>query len=206
MRSFVTALLVALLLLGCSSPKTAYYKLNSESVPMMTDASSKIRVMVGPVSVPVRMDRPQLVVQTSSNEVQVYEYQRWAGSLKSDIGRVVGASLARDLATPNVWNFAESTQTNFDYQILLDVQNVESSSDSGIVVDVLWTIKPIGDKNVAVVKNANPNGDAAVKSRMMMGRSLIREPTSGPGLDALVAAQSRAFAKVGAEIAQSVRR
>jgi uncharacterized lipoprotein YmbA len=152
------------------------------------------------------MDRPQLVVQTSSSELQVYEYQRWAGSLKSDIGRVVGASLARDLVTPNVWNFAESTQTNFDYQILLDVQNVESSSDSGIVVDVLWTIKPIGDKNVAVVKNPNPNGDAAVKSRTMMGRSLVREPTSGPGLDALVAAQSRAFAKVGTEIAQSLPR
>lgn len=194
MRSFVTVSLVALALLGCSSPKTAYYKLNSDPIPMMTDASAKIRVMVGPISVPVTMDRPQLVVQTSSNEVQVYEYQRWAGSLKSDIGRVVGSSLARDLATPNVWNFAESTQTNFDYQILLDVQNVESSPDSSIVVDVLWTIKPIGDKN------------AAVKSRMMMGRSLVREPISGPGLDALVAAQSRAFAKVGSEIAQSVRR
>jgi len=173
---------------------------------MMADASAKIRVMVGPVRIPVKMDRPQLVVQTSSNEVQVYEYQRWAGSLKSDIGRVVGASLARDLATPNVWNFAESTQTNFDYQILLDVQNVESSSDSGIVVDVLWTIKPTGDKNVAVVKNPNSNGDAAVKSRMMMGRSLVREPTNGPGFDALLAAQSRAFAKVGAEISQSLPR
>ena len=206
MRSFVTTLLVALVLLGCSSPKTTYYKLNSDPVPMMADASAKIRVMVGPVSIPVKMDRPQLVVQTSSNEVQVYEYQRWAGSLKSDIGRVVGASVARDLATPNVWNFAESTQTNFDYQILLDVQNIESSSDSGIVIDVLWTIKPMGDINVAIVKNPNPNGDAAVKSRIMMGRSLVREPISGPGLDALLAAQSRAFSKVGAEIAQSLPR
>jgi len=206
MRLFVTALLVASVLLGCSSPKTVYYKLNSDPIPIMTDASAKIRVMVGPVSIPLRMDRPQLVVQTSSNEVQVYEYQRWAGSLKSDIARVVGASLARDLVTPNVWNFAESTQTNFDYQILLDVQNVESSSDSGIVVDVLWSIKPIGDKNVAVVKNPNPIGNAAVKSRMIMGRSLVREPTSGPGLDALLVAQSRAFAKVGTEIAQSLPR
>jgi len=206
MRSFVTTLLVVSVLLGCSSPKTTYYKLNSDPVPMMADASAKIRVMVGPVSIPVKMDRPQLVVQTSSNEVQVYEYQRWAGSLKSDIGRVVGASLARDLATPNIWNFAESTQTNFDYQILLDVQNIESSSDSGIVIDVLWTIKPIGDINVAIVKNPNPNGDAAVKSHIMMGRSLVREPTSGPGLDAMLAAQSRAFSKVGAEIAQSLPR
>jgi uncharacterized lipoprotein YmbA len=126
--------------------------------------------------------------------------------LKSDIAGVVGASLARDLGTPNVWNFSESTQTNFDYQILLDVQNLESTPNSGVVVDVLWTIQSTSDVNKAAVKNANPGSGAVVKPQTMMGRSLVREATSGPGLDALVAAQSRAFAKVGAEIAQSVRR
>lgn len=206
MRSIVASLSVALVLVGCSSPKTSYYKMNSEPIPVMTEASGKTRLMVGPVSVPVRMDRPQLVVQSSSNEVQIYEYQRWAGSLKSDIARVVGSSLARELGTPNVWNFSESTQTNFDYQVLLDVQNLESTLGSGVVVDVLWTIKSKGGMNKAVEKNANPNSDTVPKPQMMMGRSLVREATSGPGLDDLVAAQSRAFAKVGTEIAQSVRR
>lgn len=206
MRSIFTSLLIALVLLGCSSPKTSYYKLNSEPIPMMTEANGKMRLMVGPVSVPARMDRPQMVVQRNGNEVQIYEYQRWAGSLKSDIGRVVGSSLARDLGTPNVWNFSESTESNFDYQILLDVQNIESSPDAGVVVDVLWTIKPTGEKKKVAVKNANPHSDTAPKPQIMMGRSLVREATSSPDLDALLAAQSRAFAKVGAEIAQSVRR
>lgn len=206
MRSLATSLVMALVLMGCSSPKTSYYKLSSEPIPAMTGMTNKIRLMVGPVSIPVRMDRPQLVVQTSSNEVQIYEYQRWAGSLKSDIAQVVGASVGRDLGTPNVWNFAESTQTNFDYQILLDVQNLESNPDSGVIVDVLWTIKPTSDKSGATVKSANPKVDAGVQPQIMMGRSLVREATSGPGLDALVAAQSRAFAKVGGEIAQSLRR
>jgi len=206
MRSLITSTVVALLVIGCSSPKTTYYKMNSEPIPVMTQSGDKMRLMVGPVTVPMRMDRPQLVIQSSSNEVQIYEYQRWAGSLKSDIAGVVGASLARDLGTPNVWNFSESTQTNFDYQILLDVQNLESTPNSGVVVDVLWTIQSTSDVNKAAVKNANPGSGAVVKPQTMMGRSLVREATSGPGLDALVAAQSRAFAKVGAEIAQSVRR
>jgi hypothetical protein len=38
-----------------------------------------------------------------------------------------------------------------------------------------------------------------------MGRSLVREPVSNGGIDALVAAESRAFAKVGYEIAQAMR-
>lgn len=206
MRSLITSLVVALALIGCSSPKTAYYKMSSDPVPVMKESLGKMRLMVGPVSVPLGMDRPQLVVQGSGNEVQVYEYQRWAGSLKSDIARVVGASLARDLSTPNVWNFAESTQTNFDFQILLDVQNIEMNRDSGVMIDVLWTIKPASDKNSLSVKNPNMNPDPVVKSQIMMGRSLVREATSGPGLEALVAAQSRAFAKVGGEIAQSMRR
>jgi uncharacterized lipoprotein YmbA len=179
--------------------------MSSEPIPMMAEAGGKMRLMVGPVSVPLRMDRPQMVVQSSGNEVQIYEYQRWAGSLKGDIARVVSASLARDLGTPNVWSFSESTQTNFDYQILLDVQNIESRLDSGVVVDVLWAIKPISDKNKVSVKNTNSNSDTMLKPQTIMGRSLVREPTSGPGLDALVAAQSRAFAKVGGEIAQSMR-
>jgi len=206
MRSLLTSLLLALILVGCSSPKTSYYKMSSAPIPTMSEADGKIRLMVGPVSVPERMDRPQLVVQSSGNEVQIYEYQRWAGSLKGDIARVVSASLARDLGTPNVWSFSDSTSTNFDYQILLDVQNIESSLDSGVVVDVLWTIKPASDKNKALVKNANPNSDTAPKSQTIMGRSLVSEATSGPGLDALVAAQSKAFARVGGEITQSMRR
>jgi uncharacterized lipoprotein YmbA len=172
----------------------------------MTESLGKMRLMVGPVSVPLGMDRPQLVLQSGGNEVQIYEYQRWAGSLKSDIARVVGAGLARDIGTPNVWNFAESTQTNFDFQILLDVQNIEMNRDSGVMIDVLWTIEPASDKNSPSVKNSNTNPDTVVKPQIMMGRSLVREATSGPGLEALVAAQSRAFAKVGGEIAQSMRR
>lgn len=206
MRSLVTSIVVALLFIGCSSPKTTYYKMNPEPIPVMTESGAKMRLMVGPVTVPMGMDRPQLVVQSGSNEVQIYEYQRWAGSLKSDIARVVSASLARDLSTPNVWSFSESTQTNFDYQILLDVQNIESTLGSGVVIDVLWTIKSTSDINKALGKNANPNLGTVPKPQVMMGRSLVREATSGPGMDALVAAQSRAFTKVGAEIAQSLRR
>ena len=205
MRMLSASVLLGLMLVGCSSPTTSYYKLSSEPIPVMTETDNKIRLMVGPVSVPGGMDRPQLVVQSSGNEAQVFEYNRWSGSLKSEIARVIGASLARDLGTPNVWNFAESTQTNFDYQIFIDVQNLESNPGDSVLVDVLWTIKPGNSKRKPTDKNTNSSSVSGMNSKTKMGRSLVRESVAGTSVDALVAAQSRAFSKVGMEITQSIR-
>jgi uncharacterized lipoprotein YmbA len=190
MRPLLTTALLMLLLSGCSSPKTTYYTLNADPIPPASAGAKDTRVMVGPVSLPEMIDQPQMVILGNDNQVQVYEYDRWAGSLKSDIGRVIASNIARDLGTSNVWNFAQSTQTNFDYQVLVDVQNLQSKPDDSVLVDVLWTVKPV---------LAKP------KSAPLMGRSLVREKVTGSGVEALVQAQTRAFAKVSLEIAQAIR-
>ena len=171
--------------------------------------------MVGPVSLPDIVDQPHLVVNSSNNEIEVFKYDRWAGSLKGDVGRVIAANLARELEISNIWSFSQSTQTNFDYQILIDVQNLHSKPGESVFVDVLWTIKPAASTNYALVENSdikragkkNPGIDpeTGFVPRVMMGRSTVNEPVPRSGFDALVAAQSRAFAKVSAEIAASIR-
>jgi len=198
MRLIFSSLMIAFLLLGCSSPKTSYYKLNAEPIPSMSSTTNKVRIMVGPVSVPARMDRPQLVTQAAGSEVEVYEYHRWAGSLKGDVGRVISSNLARNLGAPNLWNFAQSTQAQYDYQILVDVQSLESVQAGDVVADVFWTIKP----STPTVKNQARAGGSKCVPQELMGRSLVREPISGSGFDALLAAQSRAFSKVGDDIAK----
>ena len=200
MKYLFTSLLVALVLGGCSSsPKTSYYRLTAEPVPSMPDASSNMRLMVGPVTVPSAMDRPQLVTYSNGEEVQIHEYQRWGGSLKSDAGRVIASNLARNLGTSNVWNFSQSTQAQFDYQVLIDVQNIDSAPGEDVVLDVLWTIRPSTSRTKNV---SSANADAKQDPRVVTGRSLVREPVTGAGFDALVAAQSRAFNQVGSDISK----
>jgi len=196
MRLMISSLFLSLFLLGCSSPKTAYYRMSSTPISATPAANSKLRIMVGPVSVPASMDRPQLVTQSGSTEVQVHEYHRWAGTLRGDIGQVISSRLAQDLGTSDVWNFSQSTQAQFDYQILVDVQNLDSSDKGNVVLDVLWTIKP------ASQKNANLNTNSQCKNGPLTGRSVVSETASGSGFDALVAAQSRVFSKVGDDIAK----
>lgn len=194
MRFILSPLLLVFILIGCSSPKTTYYRLTASPISTASGAN-QTRLMVGPVTVPASTDRPQLTMNSGSNEVQVYEYHRWAGSLKGDIGQVIASSLARDLNIADVWNYAQSTQAKFDYQVLVDVQNVDSSDKSGVTVDVIWTIKPSSQKLVT-------NTSSLCKGEVLIGRSVIREPLTDLGFDALVSTQSLAFSRVGDEIAQ----
>lgn len=194
---------------ACSSPKTTYYTLSAPPVTATTPMMHKTRIMVGPVTVPTLVDTPQMVVNNPNNQVTVYEYQRWAGSLKTDIERVVATDLSRDLSTPNVWSYTQSPFAQSDYQVFIDVQNIDSKLGDSVSLDVLWTIKHTSAKlshHAAVTKIAsNPATAGSAPPAIYTGRAVINEPVSGSGFDALVAAQSRAFDKVSADIAKSIR-
>lgn len=204
MRSILLPTLIVLLLSGCaSSPKSTYYRLTSKPIPAMNEASNQKRVMIGPVTVPVNIDRPQLVIQRGGSQVEIFEYHRWAASLKGDVGQVIAASLASNMNMPNVWNFSESTQTQFDYQVFVDVQTLEAVPGQDLLLDVHWSIKP----SVQVAsKVTSATGSTAPPLKTIMGRTLIREPTGSNGFEDLIAAQSAAFEKVGKDIASKLVR
>lgn len=208
MKTLLTLVGIVAALLGCSSPKNSYYTLSAPEVPASTAMRHATRIIVGPVTVPALVDNPQLVVKNSNNQVTVYEYQRWAGSLKSDIERVVAADLARDLSTPNVWSYTQSLSTDFDYQVVMDVQNIDSKLGESVTIDVLWRVKPKTTKTPAVDSADHKAARASVSTRKqkqeVTGRSVVHERVHGEGFESLVAAQSRAFDKVSREIATAI--
>ena len=205
MKSLLVLFAAAMVITACSSPKTTYYALSAPPVTATTAMTHQTRIMVGPVTVPSLMDTPQLVVKNSNNQVTVYEYQRWAGSLKTDIERVVATDLTRDLNTPNVWSYTQSAFAQFDYQVLIDVQNIDSKLGDAVTLDVLWTIKPTTAKIPHHAGAEHKSANQKAGSASYTGRAVITEPVSGSGFDALVAAQSRAFNKVSQEIAKAIR-
>ena len=201
MKPLLALTFLTIILSACTSaPKTSYYFLSADPNTSSLAKSNDLRVMVGPVTLPTLIDQPQLVVLDGKNQVNVFEFHRWAGSLKNDIGRVIAVNLSRDLDTTEVWNYSQSTQTQFNYQVFIDVQSLDSKRDEGVTVDVLWTIKPTLTKAGEMASSKSKN-----KVPIMSGRSLVTEPVSSSGLDALVAAQSRAFSKVSKDIAKAIR-
>lgn len=198
MKNLLLLFVTTTTLFGCSSPKNTYYTLYAPEPPPSTALKHKTRIIVGPVTVPALVDNPQLVVKNGNNQVTFNEYQRWAVSLKADIERVIAANLVRDLSTPNVWSYSQSAFSRVDYQVLVDVQNIDSELGGVITLDVLWTIKP--KSNIA-----QPTEGSATLQREITGRTVVRERVTSEGFEPLVAAQSRAFDQVSQEIARAIR-
>lgn len=186
----VTLCLATGLLVACGSPpKERYYTLSSAAsdAGAATKALSTTSIVVGPVSLPDRVDRAQLVVSVGPNRVAILEQERWAGPLKSEIARVVAENLSHELGSARVSTYPSTTSGDTAYQVVIDVQSFESSSGDAVTIDALWTIR-------------RTSGTGA-----KTGRSTVREPAEGVGYDVLVGAHSRALAGMSREIAQAIR-
>jgi uncharacterized protein len=142
--------------------------------------------MVGPVSVPASVDRPEFVVQVAPNRVEIDEFNRWAAPLGEGIARTVAGDLAALLGTPDV---ATAPFANFDpvYRVTINVQRFDSVQGEAALLEAVWAVRET----------------AGGKTRS--GRTVAREALQGPGFDALAAAHSRALAKLSADIAAAIR-
>ncbi|HTQ25048.1 MAG TPA: PqiC family protein [Candidatus Binataceae bacterium] len=171
---------------GCgTTAPSRFYTLDSTAAPAGA-ASGADAVMVGPVSVPAAVDRPQFVVQVAPNRVDVDEFNRWASPLGDAIARAVAGDLVKLLGTPNV---AVAPLANFApaYRVTIDVQRFDSVPGQAALVEAVWTVR----------KTAG--------GETRSGRTVAQEPVKGEGFDALAAAHSRAIAKVSGDIAAAIR-
>jgi len=91
---FRILVLLALFLGACGTTHNSrYYTLTPVPVGQdrKPDEPGTVPVVlgIGPVTLPDYLDRPQIVLRTSQNELVFSEYSRWAGSLATDTVRVL---------------------------------------------------------------------------------------------------------------------
>ena len=173
-------------LTGCAAtPPARFYALAAAAVPgaAMPDAD----VVVGPVSIPAVVDRPEIVVSLAANEVWLDEFNRWAAPLADNIALATADNLHALLGATKVRLAAQTAGGAGGYRVAIEVQRFESEPGTAAVLDAVWTVRRVAD--------------GATTS----GRTTLREPTNGAGYAALAAAHSRALAQLGRAIAQAVR-
>src|SRR5215831_5540953 len=171
---------------GCASPMSRFYTLSAAAnTPAAT--TSNLSVVVGPVSVPPVVDRPQIVVTTGPNQVRLEEFNRWASPLQSNISRVVAENLVAILGTPRVILFSQALGVDVDYRAAIEVQRFESTPGEASILDAVWTVSRTKD------------------GKLQTGRTTVREVTSDKGYDALASAHSRGLARLSQDIAGAVR-
>ena len=180
--------LLAVITASCTTTATSrFYTLESTATADGASSSpAQGSVMIGPVTIPAAVDRPEFVVQVAANRVEVEEFNRWVAPLSDSIARVVAANLVVILGTPNV---AAAPLANFNpaYLVTIDVQRFDSIRGQAAVLEAVWTVRKI----------------AGGETRS--SRTIARETAQGQDFDALAAAHSRALAKLSSDIATAIR-
>lgn len=179
----------ALLLNACaSSPKPIYLTLDAPAfVAVRGDTVTQAAVVIGPVSVPELVDRPQLVLASGPNRIEPVDSVRWAQPLKNELATALAGHLASVLGNPRVVPLGLNLPAEPYLRIGVEVVRFESRTGAEIVIEAVWTLAESGGK--------------VLTSR----RSLVREAVAGGGYEAVAAAHSRAVAHMAAEMAEAVR-
>jgi uncharacterized lipoprotein YmbA len=178
-----TALVLAT---GCAStPPSRFYTLSA--VTGSAPSPSSVSVAVGPVSVPADVDRPQFVVSTGPNQVELDEFNRWAAPLQNGISRVVAENLVMMLGTPRVTLYPQTLSADADYRAAIEIQSFASAPGEAAMLDAVWTVRRMKD------------------GKTETGRTPVREPVREKSFDSLAAAHSRAIARMSREIAEAIR-
>lgn len=185
-RASTLALVAAFALGGCAAAPQHYFTLSS-TVTGAGPATSGLRVLVGPVSVPEAVDRPQFVLRVTPNRVEVDDLDRWATPLGEGIAAVVVGDLQALLATPDV---AVAPVPSFDptHRVTIDVQRFESVPGRSVSLDALWSVTPM-----------------EAPDAVRIGRTTVEEPVAAEGLEAVAQAHSRAIAQMSRGVADALR-
>ena len=185
LAALVLVCALAALAAGCASSPTRFYTLSATVAPAA--AASKLSVAVGPVSIPTAVDRPQIVLSTSANQVTLDDFNRWASPLQDNIARVVADNLVALLGSPRITLFPQTLSADADYRVQIEIGNFESAPGKSAALDAVWTVRRTKD------------------GKTETGRTSVREKVDDSGYEALAAAHSRGVARLSRDIADVIR-
>jgi uncharacterized lipoprotein YmbA len=146
-----------------------------------------VAIGLGPVTFPEYLNRPQVVVRGSRNQLQMAEFARWAEPLVENFSRVLAENLSSLLATNHITLYGSKRSMPTNYQVTVDVVRFDGTPGGNASLVARWTI--LGDNRAKVLQK---------------NKSSFSEPTDGKSYEALVSAESRLVTALSREIAAAI--
>lgn len=195
-KVFLCALFLAV---GACSPfgsgtkhPTRNYVLSSifseESRPQPIADLNNIGIVVGPVKLAMYLDRTDVVIRNSQNEIEIADFSSWAGPLQENFSRVLAENLSHWLNTNKVGFFPGTKLSLFDYSVTINVTRFDGRPGEMAHLRARWAIFDKTRKDILYHKH-----------------SVLSQATEGDSIQALVAAQSRLVADFSHEIAVAIK-
>jgi hypothetical protein len=147
-----------------------------------------ILIGVGPIRLSQVLDRPQIILRTSHNEIRVTDLERWAMPLNENITNVLVDNLSVLLSTASILKFPWKASIPLDYQIIMEITRLDGLPGGNVDLKARWGILTEDGKKV-----------------LSEERSVLTEPIGGDTIPEMVSAQSRLIAKLSHEIAAKIK-
>ncbi|MBF0200540.1 MAG: membrane integrity-associated transporter subunit PqiC [Desulfamplus sp.] len=193
---------VILTFMGCiSSDPSKFYTLSpvknlglplpeSTKLPLdPTPGTDAVTLAIGPVNIPRYLDRSQLVVRLSENEIRLEDFHQWAGLLREDIPFVLMENISQILGIDTIYRHPWQSHVVPEYQTHIDILQLDGMPGGYISVSAKWEII-----------------EAGTRKRIHMDKAEFTETVEGTGFDDYVAAQSKALGQLSLLISLSLKR
>ena len=147
-------------------------------------------IAVGPVHLPGYLDRPQIVTRAGKNELRLSEFDRWAGSLDSDVTRVlvedISGLLPADHFSVVSWIPYLESQVPASYRVEVIVDRFEGTLGDAVLLKAQWEVF------------------SQNRSLLLKREAMITAQVDGTSYDALVSAMSSALEKLSSDISGGI--
>jgi uncharacterized lipoprotein YmbA len=178
--------------IGGTQQATNNYVLSSlYSEEIETQALADLRnigILVGPIRMALYLDRADIVIRDSQNQVRLAEFSQWAGPLQENFSRVLAENLSVLLATDRVGIFPGTRAMLFDFNVTVNVTRFDGIPGQKADLRARWSIL-----------------DKSRKKMLFENHSALSQPTKDESMEALIAAESRILSDLSREIAEAIK-
>lgn len=141
---------VVLTMAACSaSPEVRYYTLSAAATDRIETPAGRAgrTYALDAVAIPDLLDRPQIVLRSSENVVEMLDYDRWAAPLPDQLRRVFAADLSARLGANAIIDPGLPSTQTAARRITISILEFEPGLGRESVVAASWAISGVGSKS-----------------------------------------------------------
>ncbi len=153
-----------------------------------SDRVRPLTLAVGPVRLAPYLDRNDLAIRLSADEIRYSDGERWAEPLERNVTNVLALNLSRLLGTARVLAYPQPAGLLPAYQIDVEIGRLDTTRGGEATLAAHWTIENLGTRDLLASRD-----------------SYLTRAAAGSGTPAAVAALSGVLAELSQEIASTVR-
>ncbi|POA97007.1 hypothetical protein C2134_18820 [Chromobacterium sinusclupearum] len=147
MKNWILAALLAAALGGCATPPARFYGLDAASGPAAPSRLGQ-RVLLGPVTLPAALDRPQLVLDNDEGELSLQEFARWSAPLDRLLAQNLALGVSRHSGLASVYAYPQPGMDGGELRYVLDVRRLSLQPGRQVALEAVWQLQNVADGKV----------------------------------------------------------